>query len=84
MKVGLYVVKDVVAQVYCAPLVARTELAASRQYILMLKEGKFRQEDFELYQIGTYDEDTGVANTHAPVKVVPVYKKDADLVEVMP
>lgn len=84
MKAGLYVVKDVVAQVFSAPLVARTELAASRQYILLLKEGKFNQQDFELFQIGTYDEDTGVADTHAPVKVVPVYKKDADLVEVMP
>lgn len=81
---GLYVIKDVPAQLFGPPMVARTEVAASRSYVAMLAQGKLAQADYELYQIGTYDEDTGVAVVHAPVKIEPVYRRDAGLEEVMP
>lgn len=80
---GLYCIKDVVAQQFGPPMVARTEMAASRSYLAMCSQGKLSPEDFEIYQIGTYDEDTGIAKTHEPVKIVPVYKRSAGLEEVM-
>ena len=81
---GIYVVKDVLAQEYGPPMIARTELAAGRMYMQMLVQGKLSQAEYELYQIGTYDADTGIAKTHDPVKITPVYKASADLEEVMP
>lgn len=80
---GLYVIKDVPAQQYGPPMVARTEMVASRMYISMLAQNKLPQADYELYMIGTYDEDTGEAKAHAPVRVEPTYKRDADLTEVL-
>ena len=80
---GLYVVKDVPAQQFGPPMVARTEMVASRIFIQMLAQGKLSQADYELYQIGTYDEDTGEAKTHSPVFITPTYKLDASLEEVM-
>lgn len=80
---GLYVVKDVPAQQFGPPMMARTEMVASRIFIQMISQGKLPQSDYELYSIGTYDEDTGEAKTHAPVFVVPTYKRDASLEEVM-
>ena len=80
---GLYVVKDVPAQQFGPPMVARTEMVASRIFVQMLAQGKLAQADYELYQIGTYDEDTGEAKTHSPVFITPTYKRDASLEEVM-
>nr|QJB19722.1 MAG: nonstructural protein [Microvirus sp.] len=80
---GLYVVKDVPAQQFGPPMMARTEMVASRIFVQMLAQGKLAQADYELYSIGTYDEDTGEAKTHAPVFVVPTYKRDASLEEVL-
>lgn len=80
---GLYVVKDVPAQQFGPPMVARTEMVASRIFVQMLVQGKLSQADYELYQIGTYDEDTGEAKTHSPVSITPMYKRDASLEEVM-
>ena len=65
-------------------MIARTELAAGRMYMQMLAQGKLSQEEYELYQIGTYDTDTGIAKVHDPVKITPIYKASADLEEVMP
>ena len=79
---GLYIIKDVPAQVFGPPMVARTELVASRMYIRMLADNKLPQADYELYQIGIYDQDTGVAKVHDPVRITPTYKGDADLSEV--
>ena len=80
---GLYVVKDVLAEQFCPPMVARTEMVASRIFVQMLAQGKLCQADYELYQIGTYDEDTGEAKTHSPVLITPTYKRGASLEEVM-
>jgi len=80
---GLYVVKDVPAQQFGPPMVARTEMVASRIFVQMLAQGKLAQADYELYHIGTYDDETGEAKTHAPVLITPTYKRDASLEEVM-
>lgn len=81
--VGVYVVKDVPAQVFGPPMCARTEMVASRMYVGMITQGKLAQEDYELYQVGTYDDETGELKGHSPVKIIPVYKRDATLEEVI-
>lgn len=81
--VGLYVVKDIVAAQFGPPMAARTEMAASRQFILMFKDPNISQTDYELYSVGTFDEDTGEMKVHSPVKITPVYKKNASLEEVL-
>jgi len=77
MILGVFCVFDSKALTYGMPFFTQNRGAAQRGISLQLRSDSKSMlaqypEDFALYDMGTYDDDTGVFNTHAPVFVVGV------------
>lgn len=71
MLFNLFSVFDAKARVYLAPFVARSAVDAKRQLEAAKADPAFMQtpvgqhpEDFELYQVGTFDDETGIIDAH--------------------
>lgn len=71
MRFQLFSVFDAKARVYLAPFVARSAVDAKRQLEAAKADSSFMQtpvgqhpEDFELYQVGTFDDETGELEAH--------------------
>lgn len=79
----VYSVKDLVAQEFGPPVLARNDKVASRMYLALLTQNKLDQNDFELYALGEFDTDTGLFGTEEPQKVEVVLDKKAGLEEVL-
>jgi len=80
----VYSVKDVLAEAFGPPVLARTDLAAQRSYLRMVTESKLDQKEYVLYHIGYFDDAMGlITSSEVPRIVDEPIKKDADLTEVM-
>lgn len=79
----VYSVKDLVAQEYGPPVLARNDKVASRMYLALLAQNKLDQNDFELYALGEFDSDTGMFRTEEPQRIEVILDKKAGLEEVM-
>lgn len=81
-KVNMYSVYDKVARQYGFPLMARNDDVAMRYYVDGLMKQKVQSSDFELYCVGTFDDDVGCVYGEVPRLVESAYKKAEDLTEV--
>lgn len=74
MRLKAFSVRDIKAATYTAPYFAPSVGEASRQFIRLAKDpqsmvGQF-PEDFELFEIGEYDSDSGALFSHEVPKAV--------------
>lgn len=67
MRVKLFSIFDTKSRVFLAPFVARSTVDAQRQIAASFKDPQMREtpvgqnpEDFELYTVGDFDDETGV------------------------
>lgn len=79
MKQGLFTVRDDVAEAFCLPFCALNVSVASRSFLLGCKDPESQigkaPSDYVLYQIGVFDDDTGVIEPCLPTIVVRGHKE---------
>lgn len=58
----LYSVYDSVAQQFYAPTMERNDATATRSFLDLMQDGRFKlhNKDYDLYRIGAFDPETGV------------------------
>lgn len=54
-----YTIHDTAAEYYFAPFFARTDAEAKRMFILAMGDNFPHRNDYTLYHIGSFDQDTG-------------------------
>lgn len=63
MKYGIYAIFDVAAGVFTAPTIDISDASAVRNFQMALENSgsvmNFKPDDFSLYQLGTFDVETG-------------------------
>lgn len=71
MKVNIYAVRDKVAGVYLAPVLAENDKAAVRMFRIALKDNESpigkSPEDFSVERLGAFDRETGLIEPCPPV-----------------
>ena len=71
---NMYVIHDITAEVYTDPFLGVNDQTAIRtcQNLVQNPGTTFydNSEDFRLYKIGTYNEETAAISTHNPVLIV--------------
>ena len=63
-------VRDTVADYFLPPYFARNGDHASRMFISSLGDSFVHRDDFDLYAIGTFDENTGEITSQQPEKIL--------------
>ena len=73
MKFGIYSVRDTATGTYNAPFIAQTNAQAMRQFGDLAQEQNTNvnkhPDDFELFLVGTWDDDTSLLDNHEPQKL---------------
>lgn len=72
---NVYALRDQAAQAFLAPVLNTTDQAAIRDLANMVSQHdnsniSFAPKDFDLYQIGTFDTDSGLVVAVSPVRMV--------------
>lgn len=72
---NIYALRDQAAQAFLAPVLNTTDQAAIRDLANMVSQHDnsniaFAPKDFDLYQIGSFDTDTGLVAAASPVRMV--------------
>lgn len=63
MKVDMYAIKDVVSGAFAPPFLGKNDAVAIRSFRKTLGQNPF-PDDYELYLIGGYDDETGLVDTN--------------------
>ena len=84
MKIGIYAVRDTKAEAFMQPLFFNAEGIARRSFSEAVNDsksiiGKYPG-DFDLYKLGTFDDESGEIHSHLPKNLV----NGASLVEAVP
>lgn len=78
MKVKLYSVRDIVSKCYKAPFTAVAQGEAIRSFITAVDNPQTQlhqfPDDFELHEIGIWDDETGVFETTDPVCIARAWE----------
>lgn len=80
MNVQLFAIYDRKASIYMAPFVARSTIDATRQIVASFRDPQMRDtpvgqhpEDFDLFHVGSFDDETGrITPWINPALVAPV------------
>lgn len=76
MKLGVYAIRDAAIKCFVRPFYARSDAEAVRSVSDVCKDSThpFSQhpEDYEVYKLGEFDEETGLFAVGAPVGLVSV------------